>query len=286
MRTVTRLFPAPRKEIPLEGLYLQHAIQRSQSRRRPLVYTNFIASMDGRIAVDDPATEDHGVPDSISNPRDWRLFQELAAQSDILLTSDRYLHELAEGKTQAAVPLDNDPEFDDLHVWRQQQGLPRQPAIAVICASLDLPLAALAELAERTVYVATGAPDGSVAIRDIQRSGARVLHTASEGSLVNGKQLIEMLGALGYFNIYSIAGPGVFGTLLEAGVLDRLYLTQVHRLIGGSSFDTLIKRDSQRLPANLVLQALYYDRGSATAAGQFFGVYDMDNTRESADHRS
>ena len=286
MRTVTRLFPAPREEIPLEGLYLQHAAQRSQTRRHPRVYTNFIASMDGRIAVDDPATEDHGVPDSITNPRDWRLFQELAAQSDILLTSDRYLHELAEGKAQAAAPLDDDPAFTDLHAWRQQQGWPRQPAIAVICASLDLPLTTLAELADRPVYVATGGPDGSGAIKDIQRSGARVLHTASEGKRVNAERLIEMLGALGYFNIYSIAGPGVFGTLLDAGVLDRLYLTQVHRLIGGSSFDTLIKHDSQRLPVNLVLQALYYDRGSATAAGQFFGVYDTENTRGSADQQA
>jgi riboflavin biosynthesis pyrimidine reductase len=283
MSTVTRLFPAPREELPLEGLYLQHAVQRSHTRRHPRVYTNFIASMDGRIAVDDPATQDHGVPDSITNPRDWRLFQELAAQSDILLTSDRYLHELAAGKAQAVAPLDDDPAFADLHAWRQQQGWPRQPAIAVICASLDLPLATLAKLADRPVYVATGGPDGSGAIGEIQRSGARVLHTASEGKRVNAKRLVEMLGALGYFNIYSIAGPGVFGTLLEAGVLDRLYLTQVHRLIGGSSFDTLVKCDSQRLPANLVLRALYYDRGSATAAGQFFGVYDMENFRDSAD---
>lgn len=286
MKTVTRLFPAPREELPLEGLYLQHTLPRSPNRRHTYVYTNFIASMDGRIAVDNPATQDHGVPESIANPRDWRLFQELAAQADILLTSDRYLHELAEGKAQAAVPLGDDPAFDDLRAWRLQQGLPRQPAVAVLCTSLDLPLPMLSELADRPVFVATGGPVGSGALRNIQRSGAKVLHTAGEGSRVNSKHLIEILDAMGFFNIYSIAGTGVFETLLEAGMLDRLYLTQVHRLIGGSSFDTLIRHDMQTLPANLFLQALYYDRCADTEAGQFFGVYDTCNRRANGEHKA
>ena len=40
------------------------------------------------------------VPKATSNERDWRLFQELAVQADIIISSGRYLRDYAEGQTQ------------------------------------------------------------------------------------------------------------------------------------------------------------------------------------------
>lgn len=271
---VTRLFPAPQQNIALENMYLQHAIKHTANNQRPCVYTNFISSLDGRIAVEHPSRNGHAVPDTITNARDWRLFQELAAQADALITSARYVRELSRGHAQDALPLSNKPAFADLHNWREQQGLTPQPAVVILSSSLDLPLACLAEMNDRQVYVATGQQADKTAVKRVEKTGAQVIF-AGEDKQVDGKQLIEKMAAKGLQNIYSIAGPGVLQTLLHAQVLNRLYLTQVHRLIGGASFDTLIEGDLVKPPTDLNLLALYYDHCDESGYGQFFSIYDV-----------
>lgn len=269
-----RLYPGPCEQLPLEGLYLNHALHRSGTRQHPFVYTNFVSSLDGRIAIEHVDGSGASVPATIANPRDWRLFQELVAQSDVLITSARYLRELSQDKAQDAIPLSNEPAFDDLHGWRHESGLPDQPALVILSASLDLPLQSLCESMDRPVYVATGDNPDSEALKVIQGTGARVIRVGNGGAMVNGKVLIDVLAEEGFRSIYSIAGPGVFKTMIDARVLDRLYLTQVHRLIGGDSFDTLLEGDLIDQPVDFELRGLYYDQHAGDAGAQLFGVYD------------
>jgi riboflavin biosynthesis pyrimidine reductase len=263
-------------ELRLEGLYLQPVPGDARDAGSPLVYTNFIISLDGRIAIDHPVSGERGVPEHITNSRDWRLYQELAARADVLLVSARYLRELEQGKAQASMPLSDDPAFADLRAWRQQQGLAPQPAVVVLSASLDLPLTELRALQHRRVYVATGAKDTDKADRvdNIEQCGAHILYSGDAGK-VEGRRLVELLAEQGFRNIYSIAGPGVLETLLRAGVLDRIYLTQVHRLIGGESFDTLFEGHLLNPPADFSLRALYYDEHGGDNCGQFFAIYAL-----------
>jgi len=104
---VTRLIPAPQEELPLHGLYLQHQLHRRGSSGQPFVYSNFITSLDGRIALAGEHRHSHEVPDSITNPRDWRLYQELAGQADILITSGRYFRQSVIGEAQDRLPVGN-----------------------------------------------------------------------------------------------------------------------------------------------------------------------------------
>jgi len=69
----------------------------------------------------------------------------------------------------------------------------------------------------------------------------------------------------------------VLETLLNAGVLNRLYLTQVHRFIGGEIFDTLLEGGLVQGTIDFRLQALYYDQGEHDAFNQFFSVYNTSN---------
>ncbi len=274
--TVIQLYPEVQHELSLQGLYLQSISDDSHDAESPLVYTNFITSLDGRIAIDHPVSGERGVPEHITNPRDWRLYQELAARADVLLVSARYLRELAQGKAQAGMPLNDDPAFADLLAWRLQQGLAPQPAVVVLSASLDLPLAELQALQHRRVYVATGEKDSNKAdkVHVIEQCGARMLYSGNADK-VEGRRLVELLVQEGFRNIYSIAGPGVLETLLRARVLDRIYLTQVHRLIGGVSFDTLFEGHLLNPPADFSLRALYYDKHGGDSCGQLFGIYAL-----------
>jgi riboflavin biosynthesis pyrimidine reductase len=266
---VKRLYPGPQRDIALKGLYLHGTEPGNQD---PLVYTNFITSLDGRIAIDKPAAHTHGVPDMITNPRDWRLYQELAARADVLLVSGRYIRELAQETAQAGLPLSAAPEFSDLHTWRKQQGLSAQPAVVILSASLDLPPAGMHSLSDRRVYVATGEEAPVEAVNRIERAGINVIQ-AGRGRQVDGSWLVQRLRQSGYKSIYSIGGPQVLEILLRSRVLDRLYLTQVFRLIGGMSYDTLLDGELLTPPTDFELHALYYDEHGGEGCCQMFSVY-------------
>src|SRR5262245_29102122 len=112
-KNVLRLFPGPPAPVPLHGLYLReplrptaHRLGRGATR---FVYTNFIASLDGRISLPDPLTTKRSVPPAIANARDWRLFQELAACADSVVMSARYVRDLPRGVTAASFPVSAKP---------------------------------------------------------------------------------------------------------------------------------------------------------------------------------
>ncbi len=98
MNDILRLYPSPAAEIPLAGAYLAHDLRQQGGKKgNPLVYANFVASLDGRIAIPAPGGKGLTIPKTTANERDWRLYQELAAQADLILSSGRYLREWAQG---------------------------------------------------------------------------------------------------------------------------------------------------------------------------------------------
>lgn len=74
--------------------------------------------MDGRIAGALPGERRQRVPAATANPRDWRLYQELAGHADVLITSGRYLRDLDASRAQDILPLGSDEAFADIRQWR------------------------------------------------------------------------------------------------------------------------------------------------------------------------
>ena len=164
--SVLQLYPLPTAERELEGLYLSHDLrQHFLSNRQAFVYANFITSIDGRIAVPYPTGNGLVVPNTTANERDWRLFQELAAQADIIISSGRYLRDWAEGRAQEILRVD-DPRFSDLRDWRRSKGLPSQPDIAIISSSLQFPIPDVLRASGRKVVVFTTANPDPVRVAD------------------------------------------------------------------------------------------------------------------------
>ena len=53
--TIWQLYPTPARTIALNGLYLSHDLWREhEALGRPFVYTNYVTSIDGRIAIPRP----------------------------------------------------------------------------------------------------------------------------------------------------------------------------------------------------------------------------------------
>jgi len=263
---VLRLYPDPQHVVMLEGLYLALNLHRAAPAGDILIYANYIASLDGRISIRNVETGDYDVPASVANGHDWRLYQELAAQADVLITSARYFRQWAQGRAQAVLPVGS--EYADLFGWRRTQRLAAQPAVAIISRSLDIPMNALASFAGRDIHVFTGeaADAGRAAI--LRDAGVHVVIAGDSG--VDGAALRRELAALGFRSACMIAGPEVHAMLLDAGTLDRLFLTQRHVLVGGSDFHTLVE-GALSWSRGCQLRSLYYD----TAGEQMFCQFSV-----------
>lgn len=272
MDQLQQLYPLPSRTLPLEGAYLAHDLRsKGGTTDRPYVYANFVASLDGRIAV--PREDDDGltVPEATANERDWRLYQELAAQADLVISSGRYLRDWAEGKGQEILQVD-DPRFADLRRWREERGLKPQPDIAILSNSLRFPVPEVLTAAGRQVVVFTSEAADPVRVAALEDQGQRVLVAGEE--TVEGECLVAQVGALGYRLIYSAAGPKIMQMLVAGGVLDRLYLTLAHRLLGARHYVTMVEGARLEPPLGMELYSLYLDLAGLDGLGQLFLAYD------------
>lgn len=273
LKNVEELYPEKGSERALQGLYLQQELRAEISASaESFVYANFISSLDGRIAVPH-ADGNLTVPASISNRRDWRLFQELAVQADIVLSSGRYLREYAQDRAQEILRIYDDPSLSDLADWRLSHGLDRYPPIAVISASLNFPLPEALIADGRKVVIITTEDASDSRIREFSDRGLTVIRGGK--TQVTGDAAIKGLRELGYQLIYSAAGPRVLHLLLEGKVLDRLYLTFAARILGGHPFSTILAGPLLAQPAELSLRHLYLDRSAPGEGGQLFAAYDL-----------
>ena len=270
--TILQLYPTPAREVSLEGLYLGHELrEQHEALGRPFVYTNYVVSIDGRIAIPRPEGQGMMVPKETSNDRDWRLFQELAVQADCVISSGRYLRDYAEGKAQEILRVYDEPRFADLGRWRAAHGLPPYADLAVVSGSLDFPIPPFLTQEGRKVVVITHEAAGQERADQLERGGAQVLRAGE--SDVSGKAAIVALGQLGYRTIYMATGPRVHHLLLADDALDRLYTTVAHRLLGGQPFSSLVEGNLLRPAVGLQLQALYFDPHAIDGLGQQFVCY-------------
>ena len=272
MNNIIQIYPLPSKERPLIGTYLAQELRKfSQTNGKAFVYANFVTSLDGRIAIPHPTRSGMLVPDNVANARDWRLYQELAAQADLIISSGRYLRDWADGRAQEILRVD-DPEFADLKEWRLSQGLPPQPDIAIISGSLRFPMPEVLTAGGRKVLIFTTANPDPMRVKEIEAKAARVIVVGKNS--VEGGQMVQHMNELGYKTIYSAAGPKVLHLLLVDDVLDRLYLTYANRLLGGQPFSSILEGELLGPAADMTLKTIFFDTYGLDGIGQLFVSYD------------
>lgn len=257
----------------LKGLYLNSSLPPA-AHDESWLYTSFVASLDGRISLDSGEGECR-IPAQIANPRDWRLFQELAARADCLITTSRYLRELHCGAAQAQLPVDQQAH-SDLIDWRLSNNLNRQPDVAVVGSRLDYVIPSQwIDQGRRIWLLAPIQADRETLARYNIDSGAEVAAQFT-GTRARGKMIRQTLADLGYRRIFCIAGPRLAHVLLEDDVLDTLFLTLRHRIIGGEpgTYENIV--EGARLPADrdFELKWAYLDISGGHEGAQQFMRYD------------
>lgn len=268
--TLERLYPRS-GEVALSGLYLAEDLRALVGGDGGYVYSNFVSSLDGRIAIARSASARLGVPPQTANARDWRLLLELAAPADAVLISGRYLREIGAGSAQSWPPFSGETP-SDLLAFRADKGLAPQPVLVVVSRTLEFPPRVMSKLADRRLIVATIDQACAAAMNRARDAGAEVLQLGS-GS-VDGRRLIAALVERGLRLIYSTAGPAVLHMLLSSDVLQRLYLTTVLRILAGEAYATLARGAALDPPYDFELGALYLDRHGPDGVPQCMQVYD------------
>jgi riboflavin biosynthesis pyrimidine reductase len=276
-KPVTRLYPLPSGEHDLPGLYLEHSLNTLGSPGKPFVYCNFITSLDGRIAIASEDRATHQVPAAITNPRDWRLYQELAGQADLLITSGRFFRQTEIDEAQDVLPVSTQADYADIRDWRRRHAFAPQPDIAILSRSLAIPLKSLEAYRDRRLMVITGSEAEPRRVEQLTSEGIEVLF-AGPGHGADGRAMVTRLASEGYRSLYAIAGPDVLHTLLEARVLNRLYLTITHQLLAGDAYDTLTRGTLLEPALGMRLSCLYLDTHAPGGASQWFCEFETRET--------
>lgn len=271
---IQELYPNPGATRPLAGTYLAHGLLRLGSPEQPFVYANLVSSIDGRIALVEPATGEPYALEDLTSAPDWRLFQELQAQADCLVTHGSYLRALAQRKLGNILQAGLHPQASDIGRWRHEQGLRKQPAVAIVSRTLDFPMPESLTQHEQAVHIVTGEDAPRERVEYWRKRGYEVSF-AGTGPAVQGASMIRQLALRGYSRLYLLAGPQLLETVLRDNALSRLYLTITHQIIGGETFHSFTAGPRIGDAGRLKLRTLYHDPHSPKGTGQWFASFDV-----------
>jgi riboflavin biosynthesis pyrimidine reductase len=225
---VTQTYPISRRA-PLEGLYLADKLASIPPQTgHSLVFANFLTDRNGVIATA-AARGNFQVPLKIKNASDWRLFQELMAQADVIISGAAYLKRaavLGAGAQNVLSQFEAGGEFEDLGAWRLNQGYARRsPDLAVVTHSLAMTIPDSAvENGRKLTLFTTGKEADSGRAAELRVEGIGVIGGDDDG--VDGDTLVDSLSEMGYRVIQMATGPRVLELLLKANRLDRLYISE------------------------------------------------------------
>jgi riboflavin-specific deaminase-like protein len=181
---------------------------------RPYLMLNMASTLDGRASID-------GRSGSIGNRADRELFHALRASVDGVMAGagtvrvERYGRIIPNPATREA---------------RCERGLQAEPLACIVSARLSLPADTplLNERAARVVIVTPSAASLTGAV-----AGVEYVRAGQDGRLDLPAAMRELSERFGVRTLLCEGGPHLNGELLQAGLVDELFLSLAPKLTGG-----------------------------------------------------
>ncbi len=206
-----RLFPDPGPtSVPeqLDGLTL---VDRSLAER-PYLVTNFAITLDGRATLGGRSGE-------IGSDTDTKMLVGLRTKVDAVMIgagtmrAERYGRVLADSEKRSR---------------RERQGLPHDPLMVIVSGRLDLP------------WDAPLFTDGGGRVLIFTSSYAEQPQTRTPVRIVRHEDRVDLAAALRHLRVergvravLCEGGPRLHAQLIEAGLVDELFVTHAPKLAGG-----------------------------------------------------
>ena len=188
-----------------------------------IVYANFVASIDGVAAIQ--GIEMSSTTISGGAAADRFMMALLRGVADAVVVGAGTLREHGGPWTaQKAFPAG----ADDMGRMRAEVTKDDAPTLVVVTASGNLPADHPSLPSAIVVTTSSGA-------RTLTRGGVRAAEVIDVGEAddVAGRLVVERVRGRGHRRILTEGGPGLMGSMLEAGVVDQLFLTISPKLVGG-----------------------------------------------------
>lgn len=193
----------------------------------PTVFTNFVASLDGSVAL--PEIPQSNKLISGGSEADRFVMGLLRAFADVVVVGSGTLRGSPTGTWTPARPHpDSASLFAEL---RRLRGSPERPELAILSGSgaIDVQHPALAERA-----VILTSTTGAARLRGRVRETVEVTALTSEAE-IDPRVVLRALRARGHQLILFESGPHTFGRFAGAGLIDEIFLTVSPLLTGGSA---------------------------------------------------
>jgi riboflavin biosynthesis pyrimidine reductase len=207
-------FVAHRPAIEGDPLDAYRAQRRPPHPDRPWVLSNFVAGIDGAIAID-------GRVNGLSSPSDQTVFDLLRSLADVVLVGAGTF------RAERYPPI---RLSDELRAERRARGQAPVPELAVVSRSLQLDWDRPSFTAAETRPVVLTSESSDAATRDRASSVADVVLCGDDH--VEATTALESLFARGHRVVLCEGGPGLMAELFSHGLLDELCLT-IAPLVGG-----------------------------------------------------
>ncbi len=243
-----RLIPEPCAELTAEEALAELCPWTQPAEERPRVLSNFAHTLDGRIAID-------GSSRSIGSATDTAMLVGLRTRVDAVMIGAGTMRAERYGRV---IP---DPAK---RLRREQLGLAADPLMVLISGRLELP------------WDAGLFTEGSGEVVIFTISAEDPPETATPIHVVRHERSIDLAAALrvlridhGVRALLCEGGPSLHGDLIERGLIDEMFVTQVPKLAGGEG-DSLVGG----LPSGereLALEWLLHE----PKTGELFGRYQV-----------
>jgi len=228
-----RLYEAegmPAGELPGE---LERLYDGALALQEPLLYANFVATLDGVVAI--PSIPESNNVVAAGSRADHFVMGLLRALADVVLIGSGVLRDSPQGTwlPEKVYP----PAADAFAELRRRRGRPERPEVAVLTGrgSIDPahPLfssGAVVLTSERGAgHLGDRMPDASTVV------------ALGEDVQIPADAVVGALHERGHGLILAEAGPHAFGSLVEGGVVDELFLTFSPLLAGDAGPDSRLR---------------------------------------------
>jgi riboflavin-specific deaminase-like protein len=206
------LLPEPPTETSVPELLAQLRPSDDPPAERPHVLTNFVLSLDGRTTIG-------GVSGPIGSARDTQMLVGLRTRVDAVMIGAGTMRAECYGR------VIGDPAKRDV---READGLARDPLMVIVSGRLDLPWEAPLFVEGRgEVLIFTAAA------HDPPQTATPVHVVRHENMVDLGEALAHLRREHGIRSVLCEGGPHLHAQLLQAGLVDDLFVTHAPKLAGG-----------------------------------------------------